>query len=205
MQNKKVDRRVVRTRKVMKDSLISLLNEKDLSTITIIDIVNRSDVNRSTFYAHFQDKEDLIDCLIDELIQGLIDTFQNTSIADDNLKSYPYSFAIEAMFTYISVNSYHFKVLLHTTKVPRFTPELYTRLYKSALSHIKKLPDSETKLDMHAGLYANYLSTTFISFVNYWLVNRGKEYSSEYISNEFIKVLLSNPLATYMKENSTPL
>lgn len=205
MQNKKVDRRVIRTRKIMKDSLISLLYEKDLSLITITDIVDRSDVNRSTFYFHFKDKEDFIDCLIDELIQGLIDTFQKTSILDKNLESYPYSFTIEAMFTYISLNAHYFKILLHTTKVPRFTPELYIKLYKHALFHIKKLPDSETTLDMHVGLYANYLSSTFISFIHYWLVDRGQKYSPEYIANEFVKAILSNPLAAYIKESSSTL
>lgn len=205
MQKKKVDRRVVRTKKVMKDSLISLLYEKDLSLITITDIVDRSDVNRSTFYAHFQDKEDFIDCLIDELIQGLIDTFQHTSVEDKNVDSFPYRFTIEAMFTYIYINSNYFKVLLLTTKVPRFTPELYTRLYKYSLSHIKKLSETETKLDVHIGLYANYLSSTFISFVHYWLVDREQKYSPEYISNEFIKVILSNPLATYIKESTSDL
>ncbi len=205
MQINKVDRRVIRTRKIMKDSLISLLQEKDMALITITDIVDRSDVNRSTFYTHFQDKEEFINHLIEELIQGLIDTFQNTLITNTNPDSQLYSSTIEDMFTYIFINADYFKVLLHTTKVPRFTPELYTKLYKQALLHIKKIPDSETELNIHIGLYANYLSSTFISFIHYWLIDREKIYSPEYIANEFIKVILSSPLAIYVKESPSTL
>jgi AcrR family transcriptional regulator len=64
MENIKTDRRVLRTRRVLHEALMALILEKRYDKITVQDIIDRADVGRSTFYAHFTDKEDL-------LVQGL--------------------------------------------------------------------------------------------------------------------------------------
>jgi AcrR family transcriptional regulator len=62
----KVDPRVLRTRKLLIDAFVSLQAEKVFDDITIQDIATRATVNRATFYAHFQDKYDLLDDIIRE-------------------------------------------------------------------------------------------------------------------------------------------
>lgn len=59
MENKKSDRRPVRTRKSLRDALIELILEKHYDDITVQNIIDRADVGRSTFYTHYRDKEDL--------------------------------------------------------------------------------------------------------------------------------------------------
>jgi AcrR family transcriptional regulator len=54
------DRRVRRTRRALADALLSLLNEKRYEAVTVQDILDRADVGRSTFYAHFLDKDSLL-------------------------------------------------------------------------------------------------------------------------------------------------
>src|SRR5690242_13310 len=59
-QQKAPDRRIQRTRQLLLDSLIQLILEKGYESITVQDIIDRANVGRSTFYSHFQDKEDLL-------------------------------------------------------------------------------------------------------------------------------------------------
>lgn len=58
------DPRVKRTRKLLHDAFDSLLTEKGFEAITVQDIAERATLNRATFYAHFQDKFDLVDSRI---------------------------------------------------------------------------------------------------------------------------------------------
>ncbi|NTW56825.1 MAG: TetR/AcrR family transcriptional regulator [Chlorobiaceae bacterium] len=60
MKEKKEDRRISRTRKLMLDALMSLIVERSYENITVQDIIDRADVGRSTFYAHYRDKDDLL-------------------------------------------------------------------------------------------------------------------------------------------------
>ena len=56
----RVDRRVQRTRDVLHQALISLTIEKGYEVITVQDIIDRANVGRSTFYAHYAGKQDLL-------------------------------------------------------------------------------------------------------------------------------------------------
>jgi AcrR family transcriptional regulator len=66
-QDEKVDRRVRRTRELLRGALISMILEKGYERVTVQDIIDRADVGRSTFYAHFRDKEDLLVFGLEEL------------------------------------------------------------------------------------------------------------------------------------------
>lgn len=55
------DRRSVRTRRMLWDALLALLQVHDWAEISVQLICDRADVARSTFYAHFQTKQDLLD------------------------------------------------------------------------------------------------------------------------------------------------
>ncbi|MEM6284083.1 MAG: TetR/AcrR family transcriptional regulator [Chloroflexota bacterium] len=68
---KKEDRRVRRTRKLLQDALIRLLRRKRLAKIQIKEIVEEADVARTTFYQHFETKEQLLFSLIDDLFEKI--------------------------------------------------------------------------------------------------------------------------------------
>ncbi len=55
----RTDRRVLRTRDTLGDALVELLQEKTFDEITVQEVLDRAGVGRSTFYAHYKDKEDL--------------------------------------------------------------------------------------------------------------------------------------------------
>ncbi len=57
----KLDPRVKRTRLLLEQAFIKLIEEKGFQAVTVQDITERAGVNRATFYAHFTDKYDLLD------------------------------------------------------------------------------------------------------------------------------------------------
>jgi AcrR family transcriptional regulator len=54
------DRRIRRTRAALRQALIGLVLERGYDAVTIRDVVDRANVGRSTFYAHYPSKEDLL-------------------------------------------------------------------------------------------------------------------------------------------------
>jgi AcrR family transcriptional regulator len=71
----KADRRIERTRNLLGDALVALLHERNLEDITVQHVLDRAGVGRSTFYAHFTDKDDLFLSDVEdffELCSGLL-------------------------------------------------------------------------------------------------------------------------------------
>lgn len=64
------DPRVIRTRRLLLDAFVALVRKKDFTSISVKDITEYAQVNRATFYAHFQDKYDILEYTV-------IDTFMN--------------------------------------------------------------------------------------------------------------------------------
>src|SRR5215207_3360442 len=64
------DRRVQKTRALLHGALVSLVHEKPYDDIVVKEILTRADIGRSTFYAHYRDKDELLECGI----RGLLHT-----------------------------------------------------------------------------------------------------------------------------------
>lgn len=69
----KVDPRVKRTYRLLQQALNELLTEKDFHNVTVQDIAERAEVNRATFYAHFEDKYALLHYHVRETFQERLD------------------------------------------------------------------------------------------------------------------------------------
>ena len=57
---KSEDRRVQRTQHLLREALFSLIREKGFEALSVQDVIDRANVGRATFYAHFDNKEDLL-------------------------------------------------------------------------------------------------------------------------------------------------
>lgn len=68
MTEKKEYRNAVRSRRMIREAFVELLYEKSVEKITATDIINRSGLNRSTFYAHYPDVKGIIDEITGEVI-----------------------------------------------------------------------------------------------------------------------------------------
>jgi AcrR family transcriptional regulator len=67
----RTDRRIERTRQLIRAAFRSLLEEKGYETVTVQDIIDRANVGRATFYAHFDNKDELFASGFDELRASL--------------------------------------------------------------------------------------------------------------------------------------
>jgi len=57
---KKEDRRVQRTKRLLREALLALIREKRFEALSVQDVIDRADVGRATLYVHFDNKEDLL-------------------------------------------------------------------------------------------------------------------------------------------------
>lgn len=70
----KLDPRVRRTRQLLEQAFAETVNEKGFQDASVQDITERAGVNRATFYAHFEDKYDLLDHTIREAFRREIES-----------------------------------------------------------------------------------------------------------------------------------
>jgi AcrR family transcriptional regulator len=76
MTNKKVDLRIVKSKRAIRYAFLELIREKGYATITITDIANKAMINRKTFYMHYESKEALHNELINEVLDILAPTLE---------------------------------------------------------------------------------------------------------------------------------
>ena len=75
-------RSAIRSRRMIREAYMALLKEKDLSKITVTDIITRADLNRATFYAHYPDVRGVTEEIENEIIEKMLEVlkeFQFTS------------------------------------------------------------------------------------------------------------------------------
>ena len=72
VQSHGTDPRVIRTRNLIQDAFRSLAKEKKIEAITVKDISERATVNRATFYAHFEDKNALLEYMISDIFMTFV-------------------------------------------------------------------------------------------------------------------------------------
>lgn len=163
MKKEKEDRRVRYTKMVLKDSFIQLLEEKDISQITIKEICDRADINRTTFYAHYSDPYDLMHKIENELLDNV------TSYLSDHLgKSLDANIvtAVERIFEYIRENASMCKLLLSERGDINFQKRIMTLVYDTNMGNIL----SRGKLTLEQAEYIHaFIITGCVGVVQKWL------------------------------------
>ena len=67
----KTDRRIKYTKMVLKEALIEILQERPVERVTVKEICDRADVNRSTFYVHYGSPQELLESICRELCEEI--------------------------------------------------------------------------------------------------------------------------------------
>jgi len=103
-ENAPPDRRKQRTRQAVSQALIALIQEKRYDAITVQDVCDRANVGRSTFYAHYQDKDDLLTTNFSDVMKSL---GQPLAYRDGQLV-----FPIAPLFEHVQGHQHLYKALL---------------------------------------------------------------------------------------------
>lgn len=167
------DKRVKRTKRLLKETLTNLLLEKDIQQITVKSIVERADLNRGTFYLHYTDVYDLLKEIENEVLQkfdSLAEEYFLTRNADSS-----YMIGGKA-FHYVYENKRVCQALFLSQSNRRFIAEFQQIIIRRALhqgmSQIAFDPDDEKKKEEAKNLY-EYLSCFaaggLISILTNWL------------------------------------
>ena len=124
-------RSAIRSRKMIRESFLELLKEKDISKITVTDIVNKADLNRSTFYAHYMDVRAITEEMENEVIDKMIEILKKFEFK--NFFNNPTPLLLEVS-RFLESNQDTYKILLKVNEAETFLKKLKNEFAKYMMS-----------------------------------------------------------------------
>ena len=166
MADVKEDRRIRRTKKLLREGLAELMQEKDFKDITVKDITERADLNRGTFYLHYCDTYDLLEKMENEIIQNFEDMLNNYSRKNDSTSAY---LIVDQIFIYITENLEICKTLIQNKSGDAFIKKFISVLGKKGFSIIKGYNKNCTEDEFEYTF--NYIAWGIIGVLRNWFDN----------------------------------
>ncbi|WP_195986359.1 TetR/AcrR family transcriptional regulator [Clostridium sp. D53t1_180928_C8] len=163
MAGVKGNRRIIYTKKVIRDSLIDLLQDKDIHQITVTDICKKADINRGTFYTHYKDAFDLLESIEDELFNQIIEFIGETP-AEEYINS-----LLPRVLELISENKALCKILFCRQKDNRILERI---LSVASMADFEKIcMNSNEFIKSNMNYFIRYSVGGCISIIQAWLEN----------------------------------
>jgi AcrR family transcriptional regulator len=149
---------------VLKNSLIDLLKIKPISAITVKEVCERADINRSTFYAHYHDQFDLLEKTEKEVIADI----------DAYLSQYDFSRdeeslqMVEKLLEYAAANFDLFHTLLIENRDHSFEKRVMNLARKYLIKHFGPNMTTDPVLSEYGG---TFVISGSIYVIKHWLLN----------------------------------
>ena len=174
MNENKLDRRVKYTKTMLTNALVQLMKQQHISTISVKSLCDLADINRSTFYAHYNDQYDLLHQVKEEVMNNVRQHLGK--VFPENFDDKVPVFVLTHIFEYAKENSELFQVLLGENSDYLFQKDIIE------LSQIVSSQNNKT-LDARTKEYLKEFRTAgCISVVQKWLKD-GTAESPEEMSN----------------------
>ena len=183
-----MDRRQKKTREAIFRAFIELLSKKHYNQITVGEIIEKADVGRATFYAHFETKDFLLKEICEELFCHIFDASEHGGEKHRHIFDCDApSSVILHLLQHLQKNDNNILELLSCEN-----NELFLRYFKENLKKLirtqplvfGKKKDNQIPDDY----WINHVSSSFVESVRWWLDNGRKE-TPETLSRYFITVL----------------
>ena len=186
-----MDRRQRKSREVIFNAFTQLLSVKDFSQITVGEIIDKADVGRATFYAHFETKDYLLKEFCGELFCHIFDT--ETGDVDNHRHIFKCDGADSVflhLFQHLQKNDNNILLLLSSQN-----NELFLRYFRSNLenlieSHLHLFEKSKVS-NIPESLWKNHIVSTLVETIRWWLENGMRE-SPETITGYFLNISCKN-------------
>jgi len=188
MKEKREDRRIGRTRKLMHEALMALIVEKGYESVTVQDILDRADVGRSTFYAHYRDKDELLLSGFEHL-RTLFEQQQQSLLAAKQGGNGPEFNMILELFRHTGQHHKLYKAIAGKQSGEMILKYLHRYLYDmlivphAALMKNKKNPPVPIEITTH------WIVSSLLSLMVWWLDNN-MPYSAEKMDELFRKLTM---------------
>ena len=184
-----MDRRQKKTRKAIFDALIDLLSKKQFDKITVEEIINHADVGRATFYSHFETKDYLLKELCTELFCHILDSI------DVHKNDHKHIFKCDSddsvflhILKHIKNNDNRLLSLLSSPN-----NDLFLDYFKNGLLNMIKNIDALIDANIYNlpdDFWINYIATTFVETVRWWLIDKKADTSPETLNKYFLTVIM---------------
>lgn len=172
--------RVRRTRKLLREALIELIEERGFETLTVGQITERALVSRAAFYRNYRDKYDLVEQIFDEAITTLL------YAVDDLGLEHPTEGWV-AFFEHIAAYERLYRALLGSKGSPWFIRKMRASL-ADLIEERGRIPhgpnDAERQAHVHTfsdGFVPDLVSTLFVEAITWWL-EHGRPYTPKEIA-----------------------
>jgi AcrR family transcriptional regulator len=189
MRNAKADRRSQRTRQLLSAALIELMLEKRYDTITVQEIIDRANIGRSTFYAHYLDKEDL---LVSDFTRVLDALGQHIGQREPSGQLTPPSLA--PFFRHVQEHHQLYKALVRGGGIDLLYKKAHERLRENIERHLSMYAPAEGAT-APLPLVADYTAGAILTLLKWWLDNE-LPYTPEQMNAMFQQLALPGVQAT---------
>lgn len=192
------DRRVVKTKRAIRNAFAELLTTREMDDITIRDIAEVADINRKTFYSHYSGVHDVVAEIENEIVASFDDVLAMLDLSQTLQNPYP----VFARLTEIINSDMDFYT--HLMRVNR-NSSLITKLSDTLKSHILAAVAEQSTLDAATlELAVEYVSSGMFSAYQRWF-NSERSQSIEEISSLVSIITVNGVSSLFMLPVSAPI
>lgn len=177
-EQEKIDRRVRKTRQALREAMINLMEEKGYDKVTVEELTNRADIGRTTFYLHYNAKQDLLLEQFGELLDNLVEQLyqipfsawrqEGDSFVVDDHPNRP----ISMIFQHAADNEELYRIVLQGEGVDQALERLQTVMTNAVNKYLRsKLGDDREQLNIQIPIevFSNYFAGAMLGVLKWWL------------------------------------
>ncbi|MCI0414433.1 TetR/AcrR family transcriptional regulator [bacterium] len=172
-----LDRRVQRTRQLLREALVSLVLEKGYEATTVQDILDRANLGRSTFYTHYSDKDELLVSGFEHLQQMIEEFDSHIPAGNPHRPAQKYQPTL-AFFEHAAEHHRFYKAMVGKQGGEIVQRYLYKYISHLAGSHLTHLTPRGKKTPVPQEVIVHYMVSSFLTLLTWWL-NHDMPYTPE--------------------------